>query len=61
VRKAPKIYFAGQNISGKYLENLLALLKDQEVCVNVISKSGTTTEPPMAFRICKKIMQEKNG
>lgn len=61
VRKAPKIYFAGQNISGKYLENLLALLKDQEVCVNVISKSGTTTEPAMAFRFFKKFLEEKYG
>lgn len=61
VRKAPKIYFAGQNISGKYLEKLLALLKDQEVCVNVISKSGTTTEPAMAFRFFKKFLEEKYG
>ncbi|WP_026394841.1 glucose-6-phosphate isomerase [Acetobacterium malicum] len=61
VRKAPKIYFAGQNISGKYLEKLLALLKDQEVCVNVISKSGTTTEPAMAFRFLKKFLEEKYG
>lgn len=61
MRKAPKIYFAGQNISGKYLENLLALLKDQEVCVNVISKSGTTTEPAMAFRFFKKFLEEKYG
>lgn len=60
-RKAPKIYFAGQNISGKYLENLLALLKDDEVCVNVISKSGTTTEPAMAFRFLKKFLEEKYG
>lgn len=61
VRKAPKIYFAGQNISGKYLEKLLALLQDQEVCVNVISKSGTTTEPAMAFRFFKKFLEEKYG
>ncbi len=61
VRKAPKIYFAGQNISGKYLENLLALLKDQEVCVNVISKSGTTTEPAIAFRFLKQFLEDKYG
>lgn len=60
-RNAPKIYFAGQNISGKYLENLLALLKDQEVCVNVISKSGTTTESAIAFRFFKKFLEEKYG
>ncbi|MBU4438458.1 MAG: glucose-6-phosphate isomerase [Acetobacterium sp.] len=60
-RNGPKIYFAGQNISGKYLENLLALLQNQEVCVNVISKSGTTTEPAMAFRFFKKFLEEKYG
>ncbi len=60
-RKAPKIYFAGQNISGKYLENLLALLKDQDVCVNVISKSGTTTESAIAFRFFKRFLEEKYG
>ena len=60
-RKAPKIYFAGLNISGKYLENLLALLEDQEVCVNVISKSGTTTESAIAFRFFKKFLEEKYG
>lgn len=61
VRKGPKIYYAGQNISGKYLENLLNLLKDQDVCVNVISKSGTTTEPAIAFRFFKKFLEEKYG
>lgn len=61
VRKAPKIYFAGQHISGKYLENLLDLLKDQDVCVNVISKSGTTTEPAMAFRFFKAFIEKKYG
>jgi len=60
-RKAPKIYFAGQNISGKYLENLLELLKDQEVCVNVISKSGTTTEVAIAFRFFKDFIETKYG
>ena len=60
-RKAPKIYFAGQNISGKYLENLLVLLEDQEVCVNVISKSGTTTEAAIAFRFFKEFIEKKYG
>ncbi|MGV8906712.1 MAG: glucose-6-phosphate isomerase [Acetobacterium sp.] len=60
-RKAPKVYFAGQNISGKYLENLLELLKDQEVCVNVISKSGTTTEAAIAFRFFKDFIEKKYG
>lgn len=61
VRKAPKIYFTGQNISGKYLEKLLALLADQDVCVNVISKSGTTTEPAIAFRFFKQFLEDKYG
>ena len=60
-RKAPKIYFAGQNLSGKYLEKLLELLKDQDICVNVISKSGTTTEPAIAFRFFKKFMEKRYG
>ena len=60
-RKAPKIYFAGQNFSGKYLENLMELLKDQEVCVNVISKSGTTTESAIAFRFFKDFIEKKYG
>lgn len=60
-RKAPKVYFAGHNISGKYLENLLDLLKDQDVCVNVISKSGTTTEPAIAFRFFKDFLEKKYG
>jgi glucose-6-phosphate isomerase len=61
VRKGPKLYFAGQNISGKYLEHLLNLLKDQDVCVNVISKSGTTTESAIAFRFFRKFLEEKYG
>lgn len=60
-RKAPKVYFAGHNISGKYIENLLALIKDQDVCVNVISKSGTTTEPAIAFRFFKEFIEKKYG
>jgi glucose-6-phosphate isomerase len=61
VRKTPKIYFAGQNLSGKYLEELLKLLENESVCVNVISKSGTTTEPAIAFRLIKSFMEEKYG
>ncbi|MBC3888275.1 glucose-6-phosphate isomerase [Acetobacterium paludosum] len=60
-RNAPKIYFAGQNISGKYIENLLALLEDQDVCVNVVSKSGTTTESAIAFRFFKEFLERKYG
>ncbi|WDV47323.1 glucose-6-phosphate isomerase [Clostridiaceae bacterium M8S5] len=56
-----KIIFAGNNISGKYLNDLLETLQGKEISVNVISKSGTTTEPAIAFRIIKKYMQERYG
>lgn len=60
-RKAPKIYFAGENISGKYMKDLIDLVKDQDICVNVISKSGTTTEPAIAFRFFKEMLEKNTG
>ena len=60
-RKAPKIYFAGHNISSTYMTDLLEVIKDKEVCINVISKSGTTTEPAIAFRILYGVLQQKYG
>lgn len=60
-RSGPVIYFAGQNISSDTLHDLLELLDDKEVCVNVISKSGTTTEPAIAFRLLKQFMEKKYG
>ena len=60
-RKAPKVYFAGENISGKYMKDLYDLVKDQDICVNVISKSGTTTEPAIAFRFFKDLLEKKYG
>lgn len=60
-RKGPEIYFAGQNISGRYLKHLLELLEGKDICVNVISKSGTTTEPAIAFRFFKELLEEKYG
>ena len=60
-RKAPELYFAGQNISGSYMSELLELLKEKELSVIVISKSGTTTEPALAFRLLKTLMEEKYG
>ncbi|MEG1582458.1 MAG: glucose-6-phosphate isomerase, partial [Cetobacterium sp.] len=54
LRKGPEIYFAGQNISGKYIKDLLDIVGDRDYSINVISKSGTTTEPAIAFRIFKK-------
>lgn len=60
-RKGPEIYFLGQNISGDYLNDLLEMLEGKEVSVNVISKSGTTTEPAVAFRVMKDFMEKKYG
>ena len=60
-RKFPKIYFAGQNISSDYLADLLEVVADKEVCINVISKSGTTTEPAIAFRLLKQALENKYG
>jgi glucose-6-phosphate isomerase len=60
-RKTPQIYFAGNNISSTYLADLLDLLEDKDISVNVISKSGTTTEPAVAFRIFKEYMEQKYG
>ncbi len=54
-----KVYFVGNNISPSYLKNVLKLCEGKEVSVNVISKSGTTTEPALAFRVFKEFMEEK--
>lgn len=60
-RKTPKVYFAGNNISGRYLKHLVSLVKDKDFSVNVISKSGTTTETAIAFRVFKDILEDKYG
>ncbi len=60
-RKTPEIYYAGNNISGSYLQGLMDVIGDRDFSVNVISKSGTTTEPAIAFRIFKKKLEEKYG
>ena len=57
----PEIYFAGQNISSDYHADLFDLLADRDICLNVISKSGTTTEPAIAFRLLKEMMEDKYG
>jgi glucose-6-phosphate isomerase len=57
----PAVLFAGQNISEDYLSELLDLLKTKEWAICVISKSGTTTEPALAFRILKQELEEKYG
>ncbi len=53
------VYYAGHNLSSGYLYHLLEKLKDKRITVVVISKSGTTTEPALAFRVVKKFMREK--
>ncbi|MGI6225837.1 MAG: glucose-6-phosphate isomerase [Peptococcales bacterium] len=60
-RNGPQIYYLGHNVSSTYITNLLELVEGQDICVNVISKSGTTTEPALAFRILKEYMEEKYG
>ncbi len=60
-RKAPQIFYVGNNISSTYLADLLEAIEGKEVSVNVISKSGTTTEPAIAFRIFKDFMEKKYG
>ncbi len=57
----PEIYYAGQNISGRYIKDLLKLVEGRDLSINVISKSGTTTEPAIAFRILKEYMEKKYG
>ena len=60
-RKTPEIYFAGTNMSGVYLQHLIDVVGERDFSVNVISKSGTTTEPAIAFRVFKKMLEEKYG
>ncbi len=61
VRKAPEIYFAGSNMSAPYTRDILTIIGDRDFSINMISKSGTTTEPGVAFRIFKKKLIEKYG
>ena len=58
---APEIYFAGNSISGSYLSDIIKLCEGKRVSVNIISKSGTTTEPAVAFRVFRKYLEEQNG
>jgi len=60
-RKGPEIYFCGNNISSYYIRHLMDVIGDRDFSINVISKSGTTTEPAIAFRIFKKLMYERYG
>ena len=58
---APEIYFAGNSISGAYLADMLKMCEGKRVSVNIISKSGTTTEPAVAFRVFRKYLEEQYG
>ncbi|MDV2684066.1 glucose-6-phosphate isomerase [Alkalihalophilus lindianensis] len=60
-RKAPQVFFVGNNISSNYVKDLFSLLDGKDVSVNVISKSGTTTEPAIAFRIFREFLEKKYG
>ena len=60
-RKAPQILYAGNSISSTYLADLLEYVEDKDFSVNVISKSGTTTEPAIAFRVFKELLVKKYG
>ena len=59
--KGVEVYFAGNNISSDYIQNIIDIIGDRDFSVNVISKSGTTTEPAVAFRIFKEKLETKYG
>jgi len=60
-RKTPQIVYAGQNLSPVYMNELLEFISDKDISINVISKSGTTTEPAIAFRIFREVLETKYG
>ncbi|MCM1537347.1 MAG: glucose-6-phosphate isomerase [bacterium] len=61
IRKTPEIYFVGNSISSTYIKDLMDVVGDRDFSVNMISKSGTTTEPAIAFRVFKEILEKKYG
>ncbi len=61
IRKAPQIFFVGNSISPNYVNELIDCIGDKDVSINVISKSGTTTEPAIAFRIFREYLESKYG
>lgn len=60
-KNTPDVYFAGNNISASALSELLSICEGKDVCINVISKSGTTTEPAIAFRVFRALLEQKYG
>jgi glucose-6-phosphate isomerase len=61
IRKTPEIYFVGNSISSMYLKHLIDVIGERDFSVNIISKSGTTTEPAIAFRVFKGMLEKKYG
>ncbi len=60
-RKTPEVYFVGNSISSKYMKDLMDVLEGKDFSINIISKSGTTTEPAIAFRVFKELLINKYG
>ncbi|MBR2463997.1 MAG: glucose-6-phosphate isomerase [Clostridia bacterium] len=60
-KDTPDIYFSGCNISASHMQELLSICEGRDVCINVISKSGTTTEPAVAFRVFRELLEKKYG
>lgn len=60
-KNSPKIFFVGNSVNSQELEDILEICKKRDVSINVISKSGTTTEPAIAFRVFKKFLEDKYG
>lgn len=61
IRKTPEIYFVGNSISSTYIKDLMDVVGDRDFSVNMISKSGTTTEPAIAFRVFKELLEKRYG
>ncbi len=60
-KDTPDIYFAGNSISASEIDELLRICEGKDICINVISKSGTTTEPAVAFRVFRALLEQKYG
>ena len=60
-KRTPDVYFAGNSISASALNDLLKICEGKDICINVVSKSGTTTEPAIAFRVFRNLLEEKYG
>ena len=61
IRKTPEIYYVGNSISSTYIRHLIDVIGDRDFSINMISKSGTTTEPAIAFRVFKELLEKKYG